>query len=343
MEDSVKKFGVVYLGIRMYPSGATRVIADQIRLLRLHDVDAHLLCMGMFARTHFAPDEYTEVGTFRDLSISADTIVITSGLASHAVRHCRLSCRRRCQLVQGNERLYNMSSQTGLPRRWTESALRGGLHHLLAPSAGLAGFLRRGYRRACHVVWPYIDRQHFHPAQRADRSRLRILLVGNLDYKLKGLAFAYSAIKMFSSRDVEVVRVVNRAPMSGERCDEVFVNPSLETLGNVYRSCDLLLYPSLSEGFGLPVLEAMACGVPVASTKCRGMRGWVRPGKNAWPLKTRSSASIEQVIRAGIENPASLGRFAIEGLTTAALFSPDRTLRQLGRVLNFPVSRISLP
>ncbi len=39
-----------------------------------------------------------------------------------------------------------------------------------------------------------------------------------------------------------------------------------EDLDATYRAADLYVFPSLSEGFGLPSLEAMACGVPVASS-----------------------------------------------------------------------------
>ena len=34
----------------------------------------------------------------------------------------------------------------------------------------------------------------------------------------------------------------------------------------LYKSCDLLLFPSLYEGFGMPCLEAMKCGLPVVSS-----------------------------------------------------------------------------
>ena len=39
-------------------------------------------------------------------------------------------------------------------------------------------------------------------------------------------------------------------------------------LVNLYRSCELFVFPSLHEGFGLPILEAMSCGAPVIGSNC---------------------------------------------------------------------------
>ena len=50
--------------------------------------------------------------------------------------------------------------------------------------------------------------------------------------------------------------------------------PTQVEIRDLYSSCDVWLAPSLSEGFGLPVLEAMACRTPVVSTRT----GWAAHG-----------------------------------------------------------------
>lgn len=60
-------------------------------------------------------------------------------------------------------------------------------------------------------------------------------------------------------RRIEKSPVKNRIVMTGE--------VSIELLADFYASAEMLVFPSLYEGFGLPVLEAMSCGLPVVCAK----------------------------------------------------------------------------
>jgi len=81
-----------------------------------------------------------------------------------------------------------------------------------------------------------------------------LLYVGN-DYphkNLKRLILAFKKLVKEHNLNYQLVLVTN------------FV--SEEELNNLYRNASLYVFPSLSEGFGLPAVEAMARGVPVVSS-----------------------------------------------------------------------------
>lgn len=51
-----------------------------------------------------------------------------------------------------------------------------------------------------------------------------------------------------------------------------------EELANIYSSLDIFALPTIGEGFGLPILEAMSCGVPVCVTNYSGHTEFAQPG-----------------------------------------------------------------
>ena len=107
---------------------------------------------------------------------------------------------------------------------------------------------------------------------------------------------------------------------------------SHRALPSLYRGARLVAMPSLAEGFGLPALEAMACGTPVVVGKTSAMPEVVGDaGLLVDPEDT--SAISDAVLRLLTRDPLRKELIA-RGLARAAAFSWERTARQVLAVLD---------
>ncbi|HET9242295.1 MAG TPA: glycosyltransferase family 1 protein [Gaiella sp.] len=102
---------------------------------------------------------------------------------------------------------------------------------------------------------------------------------------------------------------------------------SLDELVSLYRRAAALVFPSLYEGFGLPPLEAMACGCPVAVSDAGSLPEVV--GDAAALFEPHDASAIARGIREALERASEL---APRGVAHAAGFTWDATARAHDRV-----------
>jgi glycosyltransferase involved in cell wall biosynthesis len=100
-------------------------------------------------------------------------------------------------------------------------------------------------------------------------------------------------------------------------------DPDLDAL---YRGASAFAYPSLYEGFGLPVLEAMARGVP-SVVSIAGSLPEVA-GEAALPVDPRSTAALAEGMERLVNDPELAARLRQAGLARAARFSWEETARR---------------
>lgn len=94
-------------------------------------------------------------------------------------------------------------------------------------------------------------------------------------------------------------------------------------LESLYAAAALMAFPSLAEGFGLPVLEAMSRGVPVAAAGTTAIPEVA--GDAALLFDPESPAAIEGAIRRLLDDPALRDRLAQAGPAQASKFSWEAT------------------
>lgn len=100
-----------------------------------------------------------------------------------------------------------------------------------------------------------------------------------------------------------------------------------EHLALLYSACACFVSPALNEGFGLPLLEAMACGAPVIAGNTGAQPEVV--GNAGLLVNPYSTEEIASAMKAVWEDAALAGRLREAALDRANEFTPGKTFRQL--------------
>jgi glycosyltransferase involved in cell wall biosynthesis len=101
-----------------------------------------------------------------------------------------------------------------------------------------------------------------------------------------------------------------------------------------FRAADLLVYPSWAEGFGLPPLEAMACGLATVIADCGGVREYAQHNLNCHLIPPRDIAALARALAACMDDSALRSRLAQAGLETASRFTWRRSAALLETILD---------
>ena len=110
-----------------------------------------------------------------------------------------------------------------------------------------------------------------------------------------------------------------------------------EDLATLYSHCGLFVMPSKHEGFGLPALEAMACGAPVVASNTTSLPEVV--GLADALFDPNSPASMSDRIRAALESAELRTRLVEHGRRQAATFTWDESARRAWEALELMATR----
>lgn len=197
------------------------------------------------------------------------------------------------------------------------------------------------------AVTPYAPRNDLRPLELSltEQTRLRlgvedvfILFVGTIEPRKNLITLLRAFAEVLKNTDLRPQLVIagQEGWLVGETLNYVHgegLSERIKFTGYVserdlralYASCAVCVYPSLYEGFGLPPLEAMACGAPVIASDVPSLAETV--GKAALLVPPTDVQKLAQSLVEVISDEGKRDYFSRAGLGWASQFTWERTAR----------------
>lgn len=217
-------------------------------------------------------------------------------------------------------------------------------------AAQLAGYF---HRTDVRIIPNGVDTVVFSPPNRLERRQQArdcrglqagdfvLLLIGN-DWGLKGLATILRAMSLLPDLPLHLVVVGGDSPQPYQKMAqqlEVFgrchwEQTSSEVL-DFYAAADIYVSPTREDSFGLPVAEAMACGLPVITSSHAGVSELLRDGIDGFVVRDPLDVStIAKLLRLLHGQPELRARIASSAAQSALAWTWDRNAAAVWELLN---------
>lgn len=177
-----------------------------------------------------------------------------------------------------------------------------------------------------HIVPVGVDPALFRPRPEVARVPGRLITTASADVTMKGLAFLLEALaKLRTERDDLHLVVIGRKKEGGSsarKIDELGLADHVEFITGVsderivelYAEAEVAVVPSLYEGFSLPAIEAMSCGVPLVATSGGALPEVVGPdNETALLVPPGDAEALAARIRDALEDPDLRARVGAAG------------------------------
>jgi glycosyltransferase involved in cell wall biosynthesis len=181
---------------------------------------------------------------------------------------------------------------------------------------------------AIHIV-PYgVTHENFsiRPQAPAKDQPFTIIYVGNIN-QLKGVTYLLDAMRLLKTNNIRLVictRFITYPELLEPYADlhiDIKTGLSGAMLAEAIHRADVFVFPSLGDGFGHVILEAMACGVPViASTNSCGPDVIVE-GEDGFVVPIRSAQAIAEKLAWGIDHRSELAIMGEKAAVQASHFT----------------------
>lgn len=176
-----------------------------------------------------------------------------------------------------------------------------------------------------HVVPVGVDQELFRPLPHVAVKKGRLVTTASADAAMKGLKFLLEALAILRrDRDVDLVVIGKLKPdgpaartiasLGLENAVNFVAGVSDERLIEIFNEAEVGVVPSLYEGFSLPAVELMCCGVPLVATTGGALPEVVgTDGETGLLVEPGNSAALAQRIAVALDDEALRKRISAAG------------------------------
>lgn len=254
----------------------------------------------------------------------ADIIVATWWETAYYVSNYRKNKGEKFYLIQHYE-------TWGGPEEKVNKTYKLGLHNIVI-STWLKDILQNKFNVPVEAVIPDgVDLNQFYPEPIDRNNRVVRILMPYRREKWKGIEDGIKALEIARQKHPNI-QLVMFGPALGKDVPpyaEFHEKPYGSKLRKIYNSCDIFVFPSHCEGFGLPPMEAMACKCAVVSTNVGGIPDYTIPRETALVSPPREPELLAENLISLIEDEELRRRIAEAGCNYIKKFTWDKATEAL--------------
>jgi UDP-glucose:(heptosyl)LPS alpha-1,3-glucosyltransferase len=204
------------------------------------------------------------------------------------------------------------------------------------------------------VIYNGVDTEYFHPRNKKYRKGIRsqyglgpedlLLLFVSHNFRLKGLRYLIQALALIKRKRQNVkLLVIGRDRAEPYRrlakrvgcADDVFFAGGVRDLERYYAGADILVHPTFYDPCSLVVLEALASGLPVITTRRNGAGGIIEDGLEGLVLDDPRNVETLAKVILDFSNPARLGKASVAARALAEKYSQERSYRAMLEAIKY--------
>lgn len=321
-----------FLAPHPFKTGAMIVLNKHVQLLRDAGNRVRVFSYSPTPRWWVGDVKWTLVPMSESLSANADADLCVATIFDQIPEAVILNHRKTLLFEQGSEALFTWGSN---------NKMQTAIYLLPSMVSTVSKYAQNAiykYGRSSYICPNGIESEYFFDDGKKKQQNL-VVVVTNQDVELKRTDLAIESAIELRRRGFVTIIISNRE-ISGfndilNRFEiKNIVNPSRRRTGEIMRRASFMVHTSRYESFGLPPLEAMACGVSVVGTDSHGLMEYAKIGKSFFKTYADPYTIAEATVRASEISQEKRRKWAVD---SASGFSWD----EIGKKYVLPMYRLA--